>query len=159
MGGAALELSKNTDWGFKVKEDKDKDEKKDTVDYSLLKRYENRERDNVINNIPGAIYRIQLDNSHPLAFGYTNNYYTLKQDPTVYEFLKDGWNIGIVKKDNYVTGFAGSKVKSLLKDGLVLGSMEMGSGNFVIMADNPLFRQFWEGGKLLFCNAVFLVGN
>ncbi len=159
MGGAAQELSKNADWGLKVKVDKDKDETKDTVDYSLLKRYDNRERDNVINNIPGAIYRIQLDNSHPLAFGYTNYYYTLKQDPTVYEFLKEGWNVGIVKKDNYVTGFAGAKVKSLLKDGLIFGSMEMGSGNVVIMADNPLFRQFWEGGKLLFCNAVFLVGN
>lgn len=159
MEGAALQLSKNTDWGFKIKEEKDKDEKKDTVDYSLLKRYENRERDNVVNNIPGAIYRIQLDISHPLAFGYSGDYYTLKQNPTVYEFLKDGWNVGVVRKDNYVTGFAGAKIKSNLKDGLVFGTLEMGSGNVVIMADNPLFRQFWEGGKLLFCNAVFLVGQ
>jgi hypothetical protein len=29
----------------------------------------------------------------------------------------------------------------------------------VYMADDPLFRSFWENGKLLFCNAVFLVGQ
>jgi hypothetical protein len=27
------------------------------------------------------------------------------------------------------------------------------------VADDPLFRSFWENGKLLFCNAVFLVGQ
>lgn len=157
MGGAAQELSKNTDWGFKIKENKE--EKKDSVDYGLIKRYENRERDNVINNIPGAIYKLQLDNSHPLAFGYTNYYYTLKQDPAVYEYLKDGWNVGVLKRDNYVTGFAGSKVKEAIKDGVIFGHMPIGSGNFIFLADNPIFRQFWEGGKLLFCNAVFLFNN
>ena len=157
MEGAAQQIAANADWGFKVKEDKD--DKKDSTDYNLLKRYENRERDNAVNNIPGAIYNLQLDNSHPLAFGYSGSYYTLKQDPAVYEFLKDGWNVGVVKKDNYVTGFAGSKVKTHLKDGVVFGTVSLGSGTVTIMADNPLFRQFWEGGKLLFCNAVFLVGN
>ena len=159
MEGAARQLAVNTDWGFKLKENKDKEEKKDSADYSLLKRYESRERDNLINNIPGAIYKIQLDNSHPLAFGYSNTYYTLKQDPAVYEFIKDGWNIGIVKTDNYVTGFAGKKVKAQLKDGVIFGTVNLGNGTIVLMADDPLFRQFWEAGKLLFCNAVFLVGN
>jgi hypothetical protein len=35
-------------------------------DYSVLKKYEERERDNLRNSIPGAVYRIELDNSHPL---------------------------------------------------------------------------------------------
>jgi hypothetical protein len=77
----------------------------------------------------------------------------------VYEFLKDGWNVGVFKKDNYVSGFAGAKVKAQLKDGLLFGVKEAGSGSVVLLADNPLFRQFWEGGKLLFCNAVFLIGQ
>ncbi|MEJ7676737.1 MAG: hypothetical protein WKG06_02430 [Segetibacter sp.] len=72
------------------------------------------------NSIPGAIYKVQLDNTHPLAFGYPDTYYTLKQDANVYEFLKDGWNVGVIKKSNYVTGFAGTKVKSQLKDGLII---------------------------------------
>lgn len=146
------------DWGIKLKADKDEDTgkiKKD--DYSALKKYENRERDELTGAIPGAIYKMQLDNTHPLAFGYSDTYYTLKQDANVYEFLKDGWNVGVIKKNNYVTGFAGNKVKNLLKDGVLFGVTNIGSGSVVFLADNPLFREFWEGGKLLFCNAVFLV--
>ncbi len=160
MENAVQQLASG-DWGIKLKEDKDdKDDKKDDKDnYSLLKKFENRERDDLKNSIPGAIYKVQLDNTHPLAFGYSDTYYTLKQDPDVYEFLKDGWNVGIIKKDNYVTGFAGTKVKSQLKDGVVFGVTNTGNGSFVFFADDPLFREFWENGKLLFCNAVFLVGQ
>jgi len=103
---------------------------------------------------------VELDNSHPLAFGYPDYYYTLKQDENVYEFLKDGgWNVGIIRKDNYVSGFTGSKAKEKLKDGLVFGVQELGRGRIVYLADDVLFRSFWENGKLLFCNALFLVGQ
>jgi hypothetical protein len=29
----------------------------------------------------------------------------------------------------------------------------------VYFADNPVFRSFWESGKLMLANAVFLVGQ
>ena len=110
--------------------------------------------------MPGSIYKVGLDNSHPLAFGYPDSYYTLKTDSTVYQFLKEGsWNVGYIKKDDYISGFTGTKIKEKLKDGLLFGVQPMGKGQVVYMADNPLFRGFWENGKLLFCNAVFLVGQ
>ncbi|THU40649.1 zinc carboxypeptidase [Niastella caeni] len=150
------------DWGIKIKksdDDKsDKEEKKE--DYSLLRRYENRERDFIPGFNPGSIYKVELDNSHPLAFGYDDAYYTLKQDNTIYEFFKDmGWNVGVIKKDNQVAGFVGSKLKDKLKDGLLFGVQDMGRGNVIYLADNPLFRSFWENGRLLFSNAVFMVGQ
>ncbi len=158
MENAVHQLAEG-DWGIKLKEDKDEDSVKNKVkgSYSAVKKYENHERDELTSTIPGAIYKVHLDNTHPLAFGYPDTYYTLKQDSNVYEFLKEGWNVGILKKSNYVTGFAGTKVKSQLKDGLIFGVTNIGSGSVVFLADNPLFREFWEGGKLLFCNAVFLV--
>jgi hypothetical protein len=157
LEGAVSQLAVN-DFGFKSKEDKT-DDKDKTEDYSSLKKYGDREKDYLPNSIPGAIYKVELDNTHPLAFGYGSTYYTLKQDANIYEFMKDGWNVGVLKKENYVTGFGGFKVKSRLKDGTVLGVSEMGSGSLVFFAEDPLFRLFWENGKLLFCNAVFLVGN
>lgn len=149
------------DWGIKIKkgdDDKDKDDKKE--DYSMLRRYENRERDFIPGYNPGSIYKVELDNSHPLAFGYDNAYYTLKQDNTIYEFFKEmGWNVGVIKKDNQVAGFVGSKLKDKLKDGLLFGVQDMGEGYVIYLADDPLFRSFWENGKLLFSNAVFMVGQ
>lgn len=148
-------------WGIKEKEDDkdDKDDKKDADAYKSLKKYGNRERDELPDEIPGAIYKVNLDNTHPLAFGYNDTYFTLKQSSHVYQFLKDGWNVGVIKKDNYVAGFVGSKLKTKLKDGLTFGVQDMGRGTVVYLADNPLFRHFWEGGKLLFANAVFLAGE
>ena len=101
-----------------------------------------------------------MDNSHPLAFGYPNFYYTLKQDDNVAEFIKEnGWNVGVIKKEAQVAGFVGSKLKEKLKDGLLFGVQDMGNGSIVYFIDNPIFRSFWENGKLMFCNAVFLVGQ
>jgi len=139
---------------------KGKEEKKDDKDkneYAHLRRYAERERDEAVNNIPGAIYRVQLDETHPLAFGFPNYYYTLKLDTDVYDFLKEGWNVGVIKKDDYVTGFAGVNTKAKLKDGLIFGVQPIGRGSVVYLADDPLFRMFWENGKLLFANAIFMV--
>ena len=103
---------------------------------------------------------MELDNTHPLAFGYPNYYYTLKQDDNIYDFIKeDGWNVGIIKKEKQVAGFVGSKLKDRLQDGLLFGVQNIGNGTITYLADDVLFRSFWENGKLMFSNAVFFVGQ
>ncbi len=154
MESAAEQLA-GADWGFKLKEDKSEDKS----EYAPLKKFADQERNALTSSIPGAIYKVDLDNTHPLAFGFPEFYYTLKQDANLFEFMKDGWNVGVLKKEAYVTGFSGIKVKAKLKDGLLFGTIGMGAGSIVLLADNPMFRQFWENGKLLFCNAVFLAGQ
>lgn len=143
--------------GIKYKSTNEKETDKEDV--SLLKKYADREKDYLPSYIPGAIYKIELDNTHPLAFGYDSIYYTLKTDANIYEFMKEGWNVGVLKKENYVAGFAGYKVKEKLKNGTVLGTTSIGRGQLIFFAENPLFRLFWENGKLLFSNAVFLTSD
>jgi hypothetical protein len=156
MERALSQLSKQ-DWGLKSK----KDDPSDTNDvYAPLKRYEERDRDFIPSSLPGSIFKVDLDNTNPLAFGYPDYYYTLKQDDNVYEFIKDGgWNVGVLKKDRQVAGFVGSKIQSKLQDGLLFGVQEMGNGTITYFADDVLFRSFWENGRLMFANAVFLVGQ
>ncbi len=161
LENAVAQLAR-TEWGIRLKEDDAKKEgaSENTTDYSLLRKYENRERDFLVNHSPGAIYKVELDHTHPLAFGYRDAYYTLKQDDRIYSFFSDnGWNVGVVKKDNQVAGFVGSQLREKLRDGLLFGVQPMGRGSVIYLADNPLFRSFWENGKLLFGNAVFLVGQ
>ncbi|UEG48619.1 M14 family metallopeptidase [Ferruginibacter lapsinanis] len=153
---AVSQLASN-DWGLKLKKSDDEKSNKDT--YADVKRYENRERESISKNIPGAIYKLELDNSHPLAFGYPNYYFTLKQNDNLYEFSKDGWNVGVLKNENQIAGFVGNKLTNKIKDGTVIGVQPMGSGSIVYFADNPIFRSFWENGKLIFVNAVFFVGQ
>jgi hypothetical protein len=161
--GAVAALAKN-EWGIKLKEsdkkdDDKKDEKKD--EYALLRKYENRERDYLPNFNPGSIFKVELDNSHPLAFGYDSTYFTLKQDDNIYDFFKEGngWNVGVIKKSAQVSGFVGFKLRDRLKDGLLFGVQDQGRGAVIYLADNPVFRSFWENGKLLLANAVFMVAQ
>lgn len=156
MQDAVLQMA-GGDWYIKQKEDKT-DSSADSS-YALLKKYGAREQDELTTFVHGTIYKLDLDNTHPLAYGYPAYYYTLKQDKNVYSFLKDGWNVGVLKKNNYVAGFVGSKAKPQIKDGVVFGVQDVGRGHIIFMADDPLFRAFWEGGKLLFTNAVFMMGQ
>ena len=160
LENAVLQLSKQ-DWSavhLKKEDDKDSASKKNP--YTSLITFENREKDELPATTPGSIYRVDIDNTHPLMYGYPNYYYTLKMDNNVYEFIKEGgWNTGVIKKDNQVAGFVGYKLKTKLKDGLLFGVQDMGRGSISYLSDDVLFRNFWENGKLMFCNAVFLVGQ
>ncbi len=156
MKNAVSELAGKKGFDLKTKEEAKKGDKDI---YEDLRAYEQRERENVSTNIPGAIYKVDLDNSHPLGFGFPNFYYTLKLDDMVYKYLTNGWNVGTIKKENYVTGFVGVQAKKKLIDGLIFGVQEIGNGSVIYLADDPLFRGFWENGKLLFSNAVFMVGH
>jgi hypothetical protein len=153
MEGAVAQLSK-LDWTIKAK-------KEDTATpgtYDALQRYESRERSGLTEYTPGSIFKVELDNSHPLAFGLGDQYYTLKRDASIYEFIKQGgWNVGVIKKDKQLAGFVGSSLSKKLQDGLLFGTQQIGGGSIVYLVDDVMFRGFWENGKIMFSNAVFLV--
>lgn len=144
--------------GFNLKR-KESEEKDDTSSAGLLENYGSRERESIVNYNTGSVYRVTMDPTHPLAFGYDNNYFSLKLDSDAYSYLKDGWNVGVTKEDAVMSGFIGYKAKKKLENTLDFGVQDMGRGSIVYMVDDPLFRAFWYNGKLLFGNAVFLVGN
>lgn len=156
---AVAQLSKQ-DWSVLKSRNADADSNKKKDNYAALQPFENRERNPLSNSTPGAIFKVDVDNTHPLMFGYPKYYYTLKMDDAVYEFIKDGgWNVGVLKKENQLAGYVGYKLNPKLKDGLLFGVQELGSGSITYLTDNIMFRDFWENGKLMLCNAVFMVGQ
>ncbi len=160
MEDGAAGLASVKGFNIKNKEDKkaEKDDKKPVVEE--VKAYDNRDRESIKSSIPGAIYKVNIDNTHPLGFGLPNYYYTLKLNDALFEYFgDDGWNVGTISKNAYVAGFVGQKTKAKLSTGLLMVVQNMGRGCVVYMADDPLFRSFWENGKLLFSNAVFMVGK
>ncbi|MEM6844609.1 MAG: M14 metallopeptidase family protein [Bacteroidota bacterium] len=125
-----------------------------------LAAYDERERRDISNYISGSIFKVRLDNTHPLGMGYPNHYFTLKRGNSRYGYLKKGWNVATLEsEDALVSGFVGAEIQKQLPNSLVFGVEEMGNGTIVYMVDNPLFRAFWQNGKLLFGNALFLVGQ
>jgi hypothetical protein len=110
--------------------------------------------------LPGAIFKLKVDNTHPMGFGYPQHYFTLKNNSSRYAYLPSGSNVGIIEGvESHVTGVAGAKVKESLAKSMVFGVESLGRGSIVYMADNPLFRAFWQNGKLLVANSIFFVGQ
>lgn len=98
LEGAVAQLAK-ADIGIKQKKADDADKKDKSDTYEALQDYEDRERSALSGYTPGSIWKVTLDPTHPLAFGYPDYYYTLKQDDIIYEFMKEGgWNVGVIKK-------------------------------------------------------------
>jgi hypothetical protein len=121
------------------------------------RKYAEKDKDDLGNAIPGAIYRVNLDQSHPLTMGLGKYYYTLKTDEKIYEPLENGWNVGTLKENSYVAGIAGEKVKKKLATGMLFGVQQSGRGTIIYLGTDVLFRSFWENGKQMFTNALFLV--
>jgi hypothetical protein len=152
--------------GFALKayaseDEKSQAEKKDKElrEKQSLTRYEDAERKQISDYISGAIYKISLDKSHPLAFGLNDTYYTLKNNELHFSYLDNGWIVGVIKgKAKPVQGFAGHAANNKLDNSLVFGVDEKGQGEIIYLVDNSLFRSFWENGKLIFANAIFMGG-
>jgi hypothetical protein len=162
MEGATRFLADKRDFLLKAKPAATSDSSKAARanPYRALRRYGDEQRRGLEGQAQGSIYRVALDNSHPLAFGYSDAYYALVRSPLGYKFLpQGGWNVGVIKKNSYAAGFTGSLARPQLTDTFVLGTQDLGRGQVVYLGDNPLFRAFWQSGKLLFGNAVFLVGQ
>ncbi len=145
--------------GFELKENK-KDSIKDTLKTGNLTPYNERERESIKEIITGSIIKTKVDKTHPMAFGYDDNYFSLKLSTDSFSLLKNGYNVAYLQDaPEIVSGFAGSEAKVTIKNSLTYGIEPMGRGSFVYMVDNPLFRAFWENGKLFMANALFFVDN
>ncbi len=135
-------------------------EEKENKQADLAARYNHYSEDErlaISNFIPGAIFKLKLDPTHPLAYGLGDDYFSLRTSSDRFPLMTDAYNVGYhPKNDEMVLGFAGSNIKKKLKDSVVFAVEESGRGSIIYMVDNPLFRGFWHNGLFLFSNAIFI---
>ena len=155
LGRAVNSFSGKDGFGISYNEGEDEDD-----GGANLTPYAQRERSNVTNLITGAIYKVKMDPTHPMAFGYDDVYYSLKLGSSSFKHLENGFNVGYIDGEaESVAGFSGDDAKASLTNSLVFGEVRMGRGSVVYMVDNPMFRAFWENGKLLLVNSIFMVNS
>jgi len=151
IGGALKPLSKEEKFKLKPK----------TVEadsFALVPIYDHNQREQIRNEITGAIFKTKVDPTHPLAYGYGDSYFSLKLGGAAYNYLENG-TVAYLDANSTVpaAGFAGVDAQDKIGETLVFGVEEYGKGQLIYFVDNPLFRGFWENGKLFFANALFMV--
>ncbi|MFK5973818.1 MAG: M14 family metallopeptidase [Flavobacteriaceae bacterium] len=152
MGDAIQAISEKEGFGIKARK-----KEKDSTLSKEVKTYDERQRENIKDAINGAIFKTKVDNTHPLAYGYEDTYFTLKLNDDTYEYMNTGTVVYLEQTTRPIAGFAGSEAQKKIANTLIFGVENYGDGQVVYMVDNPLFRGFWENGKLFFANALFMV--
>ena len=124
-------------------------------DSTLLKKFEleNESRYTLSERSAGSIYKVRLDDTHPYSFGMGNEWFIMKRTAG-YPFLTKGNNIGYILDRDPVSGFAGFKYKDNIKNTLVIGSENIGSGEVIYITDDPYYRAFWKSGRVLMGNMI-----
>jgi hypothetical protein len=153
IDGALRSFADKEDFNLNYKKSEE-DEKKEN-----LTPYADRERESSNDRITGAIFKTKVDHTHPMAFGYSDHYFTLKRGRSNYSLLDNGYNVSLIEDTKVYSGFAGKNALNNLDQTLVFGEEQMGSGSFIYMVENTLFRSFWQNGKLFLVNSIFFVNT
>jgi hypothetical protein len=112
--------------------------------------------------IGGAILSVDLDLTHPLAFGYRDSSIPVYKNNNVFiNKTKDHYSsIGVYSKKTHIDGYISKRnMKYNFKNTASLIVSKLGSGRAIVFADNPNFRGSWYGTNRLFLNGIFLGNN
>ena len=133
----------------------DFDEVYDNFENQPIAPFDTRKRANLSTSLPGGIIQLQMDNTHPLGFGYDDTYFSMKTADISFSLFTSGANVGITNHHPEMIGFFGSQIKSKLSDNMVFGVKKLDAGQVIFLVDDPLFRGIWKNGELLMANALF----
>ena len=110
-------------------------------------------------SVGGIILKVDLDTTHPLAFGYRDTSIPVYKNNTVWLAPSQNAYATVAKysKQPLIDGFITAKnMNENLKPSASLIVSKLGGGRVVMFADNPNFRGSWYGTNRLFLNALFL---
>ena len=106
--------------------------------------------------IGGAIFNINIDNTHPLGYGYRNKHPVFRRGYTFFKLSESAAaNVGRYTSKPLLSGYVSEEKLAGIKDTASIIAKKQGSGHVVMFADNPAFRAFWYGTNGLLLNAIF----
>lgn len=157
----ASEWVESLDLGWSFAEDQAADESDEEDADGQARRYDDYELDAARQLIGGSALAVEIDPTHPLAWGYENGsdrrrLVLFRQGAHV---LRDTDNAyarpGRYAAAPLVAGYLADPVAEDLAGTTSLGADRLGAGLVIRMADDVLFRGYWAGAEKLFANAIF----
>ena len=107
--------------------------------------------------IGGSIFEVEMDLTHPLAYGFTDNTLPVFRNTTL--FIKrsaNPYSQPFVYTDSpLLSGYISDRNLNLLRNSAAAQINSMGRGKVICLPDNPNFRAFWYGTNKVFANAIF----
>ena len=106
----------------------------------------------------GAIFKVNIDRSHPINFGYLNSTIPIFRNTNLYlKADKQSYNNPIqYTPDPLLSGYISKENLQLVKRSVPFKISRMGHGRVIVLTDNTNFRAFWYGTNRILTNAIYL---
>nr|WP_287939947.1 M14 metallopeptidase family protein [Algoriphagus sp.] len=129
----------------------------DNAEKGLQKNYADFENATGSKQTFGAIFKANLDTTHPIGYGYSEKeIYTFRNDNFFLEPSANPYaNPLVYTADPLASGYLHPSNLPGVKESAVIRVSGQGRGRIIGFADNPNFRAFWFGTNKLFMNSIF----
>ncbi len=120
-------------------------------------RYVDYEQDQAVELISGAIFEVELDTTHPMAFGYRQLRLPVFRNSTL---MLDGGDdpyevVARYTDEPLLAGYVSQNKLEQISGAATVIASRHGAGTVVRMVDDSNFRAIWYGTSKLYLNAVF----
>lgn len=108
--------------------------------------------------VPGTIYEVSLDLSHPLNFGYTNERMPVYKDNSLIQKTAEANPLSYPARftsSPLVSGYSPRGFDKVLANTPASAVYPLRQGRVIAMYNNPVFRAYWRGSNKFLANAVF----
>ncbi len=119
--------------------------------------YAERDRINAEKHVGGAIVSSQIDISHPLGFGVSNESLPLfKRGMLAFTEPKEAFvSVARFSSKPLLAGYMSAKNQKLIANKTSILVQKKGQGKLILFSDNMNFRAFWLGTSRVFINALY----
>ena len=166
-GGTLITIRRATDWAVEhgLVNDPALTQAESAADTAATETVERRaygraEEIEGAQRIGGSIYEVDLDRTHPLAFGLSQEEFPVYRDHRI--FLPPTENpystVARYTDEPLLSGYVSEENLEKIRGSASLAVDDLGAGRVVLFVDNPNFRGMWYGTNKLFFNALFF-GN
>lgn len=108
--------------------------------------------------VPGTIYEVFLDLSHPLNFGFTNDRMPVYKDNSMIQKTGETSPLNYPVKfttSPLISGYSPRGFDKTLANTPASVVFPIRQGRVIAMYNNPVFRAYWRGSNRFLANAVF----
>ena len=124
---------------------------------SEKRAYSDMAEDNAQRHIGGSIFSVDVDTSHPLAFGLNSETLSaFKNHRHIIEISEKPYhNVMTYGAKPLVSGYISEGNLANIANSAYLSAERMGRGSVIAIADNPVFRGYWLGTSRVLSNSLF----
>jgi hypothetical protein len=107
-----------------------------------------------IENIPGSIFKANVNNDYYLGLGYPREIAVQFRGRAVFSQTETGANVVTFAERPHIMGHQWEDTEEILTEKLYLADVPLGRGHVILFANDPTFRNYWRGLDRLFLSGV-----